>query len=107
MSAKRFVIELRGGPASGRRTLEALDLAAGLAGFGHEVRLVVPTSGLATLAGAHGDPELGAGLDQAAAAGTGPAVTPAAEPPDRVGALAVEHGDAAAVRAGADAVLVF
>lgn len=107
MSAKRFVIELRGGPASGRRTLEALELAAGLAGFGHEVRLVLPTSGLATLAGARSDPELAERLERVAAAGVAPAVTAAADPPDRVAALAVEHGDAAAQRAGADAVLAF
>lgn len=107
MSARHFVVELGGGPASGRRTLEALDLAAGLAAFGHRATLVLHPAALARLATARGDPELAERLELVAETGIGPALTEALGAPDHVGPLALRSGDVAALRADADAVLVF
>lgn len=107
MSARHFVVELGGGPASDRRTLEALDLAAGLAAFEHRVSLFLHPAALARLATARGDPELGERLELVAGAGLGPALTGADGAPASVGPLAVHGGDLDALRAEADAVLVF
>lgn len=107
MSARHFVIELGAGPASGRRTLEALELAAGLAAFDHRVTLVLHPAALARLATARGDPELAERLELVAETGIGPALTGAAGAPGHVGPLAVEIGDVATLRGDAEAVLVF
>ena len=107
MNVRRFVIELRGGPASGRRTLEGLDLAAGLADFGHRVDLVLHTAAIARLAASRGDAELAERLALVADAGLGPAIAVAPEAPDHLGPLPVVAGDADAARSAADAVLAF
>lgn len=53
MSTRRFCIELGGGPtASGRRTLEALELAAGPAACDHQGALVLHAAALRAAAGA-------------------------------------------------------
>jgi hypothetical protein len=107
MSMKRLTIELRGGTASGRRTLEALDLAAALAEFGHEVQLVVRTAALARLASSRGDEELASRLARVAEAGVGPALTDKTDATSQVGALGVQAGDIRGALAQSDAVLAF
>lgn len=106
MSTRRFCIELGGGPTAGRRTLEALDLATGLAAYEHRVTLVLHPAALARLATARGDPELAERLERVAATGL-EALTGATEAPDHVGPLTLRSGDVAALRDDADAVLVF
>lgn len=107
MSARHFVIELGSGATSGRRMLEGLELAAGLAAFEHRVSLVLHPAALARLATTRGDPELGERLELIAETGVGPALTEAAGAPGHIGPLAVRSGDVVALRGDADAVVVF
>jgi len=107
MSRKDFVIELRGGTAAGRRTLEALELAIGLAQYGHGVSLLLHTAALARLTSARGDAELADCLEHLVAAGVARAYTEATGVPSFVGPLAIEITDGSSARAGADAMIVF
>lgn len=107
MNSRRFVIELAGGPASERRTLEALELAAALAAFEHDVQLVLHAPVVARFSTARDEPELDARLGAVANAGVDRAITTAPGAPPSVGALGLTTSDPAAARAKADAVLVF
>lgn len=107
MGRKDFVIELRGGTAAGRRTLEALELAAGLAQYGHGVSLLLHTAALARLGSARGDAELAECVERLVAAGVDRAYTEATGVPSFVGPLAIEITDGDAARVSADAVILF
>ncbi len=107
MSRKTFVIELRGGTAAGRRTLEALELAAGLAEHGHGVSLLLHTAALARLTSARGDAELADALERLVGAGIDRAYTEATGVPSFVGPLAIEIVDGDDLRPGADASILF
>jgi|GEM_PF-3650231 len=107
MNARRLVIEIGGEAADETRVAEALDLAAGLAAFGHEVCLVLHGPALARLAGAPAGGGLAERLALLAECGIAAAFTPEHEARATIGPLSIHRDGVEDTRAAADAVLAY
>ena len=105
MTTRRLVMDIAGPPGDDVRLAETLDLAAGLAAFGHDVCLVVDCPALAYLARAAPGGELKAQLDLLAELGVDVATTGNDDLPASLRRLAVRAADIEATRAEAEAVL--